>query len=192
MKFWYTLLFIAIVFIILFSLTNNRENFDSIMDLFNNGFVQNQIMNKLQNKLRQLQTALVLTPEETNVLMNKVSKMLQILTPAERSAINVLVNSNLINRIDNILTPEERSAINILLTDAPPVMPVVPVIPVVPPPLVNWAGKPFSTDGRCGPSYGDTSCAVGCCSAFGWCGEGVELCQTFNQSNGIYDRNPKA
>ena len=36
---------------------------------------------------------------------------------------------------------------------------------------VNWAGNSFTSDGRCGPSFGNKACGgKQCCSQFGWCG----------------------
>ncbi|CAD7957328.1 unnamed protein product [Amoebophrya sp. A120] len=34
----------------------------------------------------------------------------------------------------------------------------------------------WSSNGRCGPQFGDTACKTGCCSAFGWCGSGHDWC----------------
>lgn len=43
-----------------------------------------------------------------------------------------------------------------------------------PPPVTvskNWAGKEYTTNGMCGPNYGDKACDNGqCCSSSGWCG----------------------
>ena len=55
----------------------------------------------------------------------------------------------------------------------------------------NWAGKRISTDGRCGPNFGNTACGgKACCSAHGWCGGSTgqkdDWCGT-NTFNGEYN-----
>merc|ERR1712048_146072 len=37
--------------------------------------------------------------------------------------------------------------------------------------LCEW--NRTSTNGRCGPSFGNTKCGGGYCSAYGWCGSGA-------------------
>lgn len=59
-------------------------------------------------------------------------------------------------------------------------------------PTVNWAGKAFSTDGRCGPEFGNKACTgKACCSKFGWCGgstgQSDDWCGTFKGFNGEYN-----
>lgn len=49
-----------------------------------------------------------------------------------------------------------------------------------------------STNGRCGPNYGNTSCSNNqCCSIFGWCGgqkgQNDDWCATYHGYNGAYD-----
>jgi hypothetical protein len=59
-------------------------------------------------------------------------------------------------------------------------------------PTVNWAGKEFSTDGRCGPQFGNKACTgKSCCSQFGWCGgstgQNDDWCGKFKGFNGEYN-----
>jgi hypothetical protein len=56
----------------------------------------------------------------------------------------------------------------------------------------NWAGREISTNGRCGPPFGNKACpGTSCCSAFGWCGgtkgQKDAWCWTYRAYNGEYD-----
>jgi hypothetical protein len=56
----------------------------------------------------------------------------------------------------------------------------------------NWKGYNISTNGRCGPSYGNTACpGKQCCSIFGWCGgeagKNDAWCRTYKGFSGIFD-----
>lgn len=60
------------------------------------------------------------------------------------------------------------------------------------PPAVNWAGNSFTTDGRCGPSFGNKACnGQQCCSQFGWCGgqkgQNDDWCGKFKAFDGRFD-----
>ena len=49
--------------------------------------------------------------------------------------------------------------------------PVAASTSVSTPASTNWAGNKFSTNGRCGPNFGNTACSgTQCCSIVGWCG----------------------
>lgn len=68
----------------------------------------------------------------------------------------------------------------------------ISMTPVYLAPTTNWAGYKFSTNGRCGPQYGNTACTgSSCCSIFGWCagtkGQKDDWCWRYNAAGGRYD-----
>jgi hypothetical protein len=57
---------------------------------------------------------------------------------------------------------------------------------------VNWAGRKFTKDGRCGPQFENKACTgKACCSIFGWCGGSTgqddDWCGKFKAFNGEYN-----
>ena len=59
-------------------------------------------------------------------------------------------------------------------------------------PTVNWAGNAFTSDGRCGPQFGNKACnGTQCCSQFGWCGgqkgQNDDWCGKFKAFEGKFD-----
>lgn len=61
---------------------------------------------------------------------------------------------------------------------------------------VNFAGKTRSTNGRCGPSFNNTSCpGEACCSIYGWCGgrqgDSSDWCGWAHEASGQFDGVPR-
>lgn len=59
-------------------------------------------------------------------------------------------------------------------------------------PIKNWAGYKFSSNGRCGPQFGNTACpGTQCCSIYGWCGGEVgkndDWCSKYKGFNGMFN-----
>ena len=75
-------------------------------------------------------------------------------------------------------TTTPASAVTPVVTPTPAATPVVTPTPAATPAVTptpaadtNWAGYKFSTNGRCGPKFGETACTgKACCSSAGWCG----------------------
>jgi len=66
------------------------------------------------------------------------------------------------------------------------------IVKPVPSKPVNWKGYEISTDGRCGPQFGNKACpGTSCCSVFGWCGgtsgQRDDWCWRYNAAAGTYD-----
>jgi hypothetical protein len=73
---------------------------------------------------------------------------------------------------------------NLVKTETPTINPS--------PPTTNWSGNAFTSDGRCGPQFGNKACnGKQCCSQFGWCGgqkgQNDDWCGKFKAFDGKFD-----